>query len=371
MSVRIGVLGAGTISEQYLTNLTTFPDLEVTFVADLDVERARQQAERHGVARWGTDTELLASDVEIVVNLTQPAAHLPTGLAVLAAGKHLWVEKPLALTPAAATELLDAARRADRHVAGAPDTFLGAGLQTALRAVADGRIGRPSSALVAFATAGPQRWHPAPEFLFAPGGGPLLDVGPYYLTALVQMLGSVTHVSARGARSQETRTIGDGPRAGTPFPVLVDTTVSALLTFASGAHASATFSFDSGVRRAQLDVTGELGTIVVPDPNRFTGDVVIHSNQGADPTEIPATGTTTSRGIGVVEMARAIAGGRRPRADGTLMAHVVEVMDATLESVASGGTVAIRSTAPECEPLPPDWDPHEHTGLALSTGTRR
>lgn len=371
MSVRIGVLGAGTISEQYLTNLTSFPDLEVTVVADLDVDRARAQAERHGVPHWGTDAELLASDVEIVVNLTQPSAHLPTGLAVLAAGKHLWVEKPLALDPDAATELLDAARRAGRVVAGAPDTFLGAGLQTALRAVAEGRIGRPSSALAAFATAGPQGWHPSPEFLFSPGGGPVLDVGPYYLTALVQMLGSVTQVSAVGARSQEFRTIGDGPRAGTQFPVLVDTTVSALLRFTSGAHASATFSFDSGVRRAQLDVTGELGTIVVPDPNRFTGDVVIHSNRGAEPVQVPTEGTSTSRGIGVVEMARAIAAGRTPRADGALMAHVVEVMSAVLGAADDGGTRAIASTAPLCPPLPPDWDPHEDTGLTLDREAAR
>lgn len=365
MTVRVGVLGAGTISEQYLTNLTAFPDLEVTFVADLDGERARAQAERHGVPRWGSDTELLASDVEIVVNLTQPAAHLPTGLAVLEAGKHLWVEKPLALTPDAAAELLAAARRTDRVVAGAPDTFLGAGIQSALRAVAEGRIGRPSSALVAFATAGPQGWHPSPEFLFSPGGGPLLDVGPYYLTALVQMLGSVTEVAALGARSQEFRTIGDGPRAGHRFPVLVDTTVSALLRFASGAHASASFSFDSGVRRAQLDVTGELGTLVVPDPNRFTGEVTIHSNRGAEPVAVPVEGTSTSRGIGVVEMARAIAAGRTPRADGALMAHVVEVMAAILTAVENGGAVAVTSAAPAAAPLPPEWDPHEDTGLTL------
>ncbi|MEE6288829.1 Gfo/Idh/MocA family oxidoreductase [Georgenia sp. MJ173] len=365
MSVRVGVLGAGTISEEYLTNLTSFPDLDVTFVADLDVERARAQAERHGVPHWGTGEELLAGDAEIVVNLTQPAFHVSTGQAVLAAGKHLWVEKPLALDPESATALLDAARAAGRRVAGAPDTFLGAGLQTALRAVADGLIGRPSSALVAFATAGPQRWHPAPEFLFSPGGGPLMDLGPYYLTALVQMLGPVTEVTALGASSQQTRTIGDGPRAGLEFPVLVDTTVSAMLRFASGAHAAATFSFDSGVRRAQLDLTGELGTLVAPDPNRFAGDVVIHSNRGDEPVQVPTEGTTTTRGIGVVEMARAIAAGRTPRADGALMAHVVEVMWATLRAIDDGGAVAVTSTAPISPPLPARWDPHEDTGIRL------
>lgn len=363
MSMRVGVIGAGVISEQYLQNMTQFPDLDVTFVADVDADRARERATAHGVPTWGSPAELLESDVDIVVVLTPPAAHVPVGLAAIKAGKHVWLEKPIATDSAGAHELLDAARTAGLVVAGAPDTLLGAGFQTAARAIASGMIGRPVSAIAHFATAGPQGWHPDPDFLFAPGGGPLLDVGPYYLTALVHLLGSITHVTAHGSRAQESRTIGSGPRAGEQFPVLVETTVSALLQFETGARAAATFSFDSGVRHMQLEITGELGTIIVPDPNKFTGEVEMRSSHGAEPVLLDVRGTEHTRGIGVVEMARAIQAGSQPRASGELMAHVLDAMLATIESCSAPAGypagVAVASRAGKVPPLPPEWDPEK------------
>lgn len=365
MSVKVGVIGAGVISDQYLENMTTFPDLDVAFVSDLDTERAGSQARKYAVPRSGTPDELLETDVELVVILTPPAAHVPVGLAAIAAGKHVWLEKPLATDPEAARDLLTAAQAAGLVVAGAPDTVLGSGIQTALRAVAEGRIGRAISAVAFFATAGPQGWHPAPDFLFAAGGGPLLDVGPYYLTTLVHLLGSITHVTAQGTRSQEFRTIGAGPRAGEQFPIEVDTTINALFRFESGAQATATFSFDSGVRHAQLEVTGEQGTIIVPDPNRFAGDVKICSNRGLEPVVIEAQGTERTRGIGVVEMAQAIRSHRLPRANGALMLHVLDAMHATLDSCARSTeepvSVAVTSRTEPVPPLPAAWDPTART----------
>lgn len=358
MPLKVGVLGAGVISEQYLQNLVTFPDLDVIFVADMDPQRARGQAAKHGVVGAGTVDELLASSAELVVNLTPPTAHLDTALAAVRAGKHVWVEKPLTTDLAGAQRLLTAAADKDVAVGGAPDTFLGAGIQTALRAARTGIAGQLSSAVVAFATAGPQGWHPSPEFLFSDGGGPLLDIGPYYLTALVQFFGPITAVSALGGRAQKERTIGSGERAGTVFPVVVDTTVSALYEFENGAHATASFSFDSGIRRTVLDLTGEKGTLQVPDPNQFGGEVIFHPSNGDEAQILNTEGTQAGRGIGVVDMARSLKRGGEPRANGGLAAHVLEALNSTLEAASTRQRVELKTTAPVIKPLAPQWDPH-------------
>jgi len=230
--VGVGVIGAGVISDQYLSNLTVFPDVKVHFIADIDLPRAAAQAEKWGVAGSGTVEELLANDdIEIVVNLTIPAAHVEVALQALAAGKHVWGEKPYALDRSSAAELREAARAAGKTVSVAPDTFLGAGLQTALRTIRDGRIGTPLNGLTLFQSPGPESWHPSPEFLFAYGAGPLFDIGPYYITTLVQAFGPVAKVTATSSKSRATRTIGSGPKAGTEFPVDVPTNHSALIEF--------------------------------------------------------------------------------------------------------------------------------------------
>ncbi len=366
-TVGVGVIGAGVISAQYLGNLTAFPDLDVRCVADLDQDRARSRAQEFGVPGAGSVAELLADDgIEVVVNLTVPQVHVEVALQVLAAGKHVWSEKPFALDRASGQQLLAAAHAAGLRVATAPDTFLGAGLQTARRLLESGRIGTPLTALTLLQGPGPDAWHPDPAFLFAEGAGPLFDLGPYYLTALVQLFGPLSRVSAQASRARTTRTVGSGPRAGQVFPVEVPTHVAALYEFESGRSAQSLFSVDSALRRTQFEVTGTDGTLVVPDPNTFTGDVLVHDG-GAEPARVPAVGATSTRGTGVLELARAIRAGRPERASGELALHVLDAMVSTAEAAEGGAPVEITSTVDVAPALPEDWDPTAAT-LAGSRG---
>ena len=360
--VGVALIGAGTISAAYLTNLTAFPDLQVLMVSDLDLTRAATQAAEYGIPASGTVADLLADPaIEVVVNLTIPAAHVEVGLAALDAGKHVWAEKPLALDRPSARKLLDSARERGLRVASAPDTVLGAGLQTARRAVDAGRIGVPDTALALFQSSGPESWHPAPEFLFQMGAGPLLDMGPYYLTELVQLMGPVRQVSASGSRTRKTRVIGSGPRAGVEFAVTVPTTVTALVEFAGGGTAQAMFSFDSALRRTLIEVAGTLGTLVLPDPNRFDGASQLHLLGAGEPVELPAEGHRATRGTGVLELARSIRAGVPERASGELAYHVLDVMLAIEESLAARQTVPVESTVAVPPPLPVGWDPYART----------
>ncbi len=361
-TVGVGVIGAGVISKQYLENLTRFPDLAVRFIADLDVERARAQAEAFGVPGSGTVAELLRrDDIEIVVNLTIPAAHVEVGLQILAAGKHIWSEKPIALDPQSGRRLLDEAARLGLRVACAPDTVLGAGIQTGLRTIDAGEIGTPLTALAIMQSPGPESWHPNPEFLFDVGAGPLFDMGPYYLTTLVHVFGPVRRVSATSSKSRATRVIGSGPRAGTEFPVNVPTGHSALIEFESGASAVTLFSFESHLARmGVVEVTGVTGTLGFPDPNHFVGASKLWRN-GGEPTEIEAVGSTFGRGSGVLDLARAIRSGTPERAPGELAFHVLDIMAAITEAAASATPVELASTAAKPEPLPETWDPSSQT----------
>ncbi|MGN6445083.1 Gfo/Idh/MocA family protein [Amnibacterium sp.] len=372
MTVGVGVIGAGVISAQYLANLTTFPDLEVRFVADIDLERARARAEEFGIPASGTTEELLADDgIEIVVNLTLPAVHAEVDLAILAAGKHVWSEKPIATNAADARKVLDAAEAAGLRVAVAPDTVLGAGLQSAFRAIADGRIGAPQTATTMVLNPGPDRWHPAPEFLFQAGGGPLLDLGPYYLTTLVSVFGSVVRVSAVGSIARPVRTVESGPRAGTEFDVTVPTHSALLLEFEHGTSAQATFSFQSAIPRAGFfEITGTDGAIVLPDPNMFDGQSQLWTMaawkgltgpEQPTPETIEATGPADGRGLGVLELARAIAAGVPERASGALAAHVLDIMLAATRAAETGASVEVTSRVLAPEPLPADWDPKART----------
>ncbi|MET9263975.1 Gfo/Idh/MocA family oxidoreductase [Amycolatopsis sp. NPDC004079] len=363
MTVGVGVVGAGFISDTYLENLTAFPDLRVVAVADLDVERASAQAAKYGVPRGGSVADLLASpEVEIVVNLTVPAVHVEVSRAAVEAGKHVWTEKPIGLDRLAVRELLDRARETGVRVAGAPDTVLGAGQQTARRVLDAGRIGTPFAALALFQTPGPESWHPAPEFLYQAGGGPLLDIGPYYLTQLVQVFGSVRKVTGVGRRGRETRVIGAGPRAGTEFPVTVPTTVSALVEFVRGGSAQVVLTFDSALRRTGfVEVTGSLGTAVLPDPNRFDGSTVVHLGGDWESEEVVAVGHKASRGTGVLDLARSIRAGAPERASGELAYHVLDVMVAVEESMARGAGVEVVSRVEVARPLPVEWDPYVRT----------
>jgi predicted dehydrogenase len=350
--VRVGVIGAGVISTEYLRNLTALPDVDVRAVGDLDADRARAQAAAFGVPHGGPVAAVLGDEeVELVVNLTVPQAHVDVALQAIAAGKHVWNEKPIGLDRDSTRKLLDAAHASGLRVATAPDTFLGPGIQTARRLVESGAIGMPLTALTLLQSPGPESWHPNPDFLFQDGAGPLFDLGPYYLTALTQLLGPVSQVSAVSSRARAVRTVGSGPRAGQRFDVTVPTHIAAIFRFAGGASAQSLFSFDSAVKRRQVEIAGTEGTIAVPDPNTFAGEIVVHRMDGEAVT-VPAAPAPTTRGIGVLELARAVRAGRSGRASGELGEHVLDVMISTIEAAERDAPVEVTSTVEVAPALP-------------------
>jgi len=369
-AVGVGFVGTGMISDTYLANLTSFPDVRVVILGDIDTARAAAQAAKHGVAESGTPEDVLAHpDVELVVNLTIPAAHVPVSLAAIAAGKHVWSEKPIGIERTAALDLLARAEAAGLRVGIAPDTVLGPGLQTARRAIARGDIGVPLSAQTSMQYVGPDIFHPNPEFLFAKGAGPVIDMGPYYVTALVTVFGPVARVAAVGSKGREVRTVRVGERAGTEFPVEVPTLVQAIAQFEQGATSQSVFSFDSPLARTGVvEITGTEGTMIVPDPNTFGGEVRITrapapENAAAEPAweVVPPVGVEAGRGLGVLDMARAIRAGVPHIATGELGYHVFDTLLSFEESVAAGSFVEVQSTVGEIPLVPEDRDPFAAT----------
>ncbi|WP_368074137.1 Gfo/Idh/MocA family protein [Agrococcus sp. SGAir0287] len=368
--VGIGFIGAGMISEQYLTNLAQYPDVRVVILGDLDVARARAQADKHGVPFAGSPAEVLAHpDVQLVVNLTIPAAHVEVSLQALEAGKHVWSEKPIGVDLDSARALLARADELGLRVGIAPDTVLGQGVQSGLRAIERGVIGTPIGATTVMQYAGPDLFHPNPEFLFAPGAGPVFDMGPYYLSTLVSALGAIRRVSAIGRTPQATRTIKVGDRAGESFPVDVPTHVHVLLELERGV-AQSTFSWDTAYRRAGIvEITGSEGTLRIPDPNMFEGDLEVTrvgDDFRADSAweAVETEGAVGGRGIGIVDMVRAIREGRPHRASGELALHVLEAMIAIDESIRTGRAVTLDSSVEAMTPVETDFDPtRAHEGV--------
>ena len=357
--IGVGLIGAGTISKQYLENLTTFPDIVVHSIGDVYEPVAEERASQFGIETWGGVAATLEHpDVEIVINLTIPAAHVEVALAAVAAGKHVWSEKPFSLDRASGLTLLAAAEKAGVRLGSAPDTFLGAGLQTARRMIERGDIGVPLTALTLMQSPGPESWHPNPAFLFQEGAGPLFDIGPYYLTTLMQTFGSVRRVAALGSKSRDTRVIGSGPKAGERFDVTVPSHVSALAEFEGGQSSQSIFSFDSPMdRHGFVEVTGTEGTMSFPDPNNFDGEIRVKHAGEVEWTSYPALGSTSSRGSGVLEMGRAIRAGRPHRATGELAYHVLDTMVSISESIERHSFVEVASSITTAPALPEDWDP--------------
>jgi predicted dehydrogenase len=356
----IAVVGCGNISNQYLKNLSQFPDVRVLFCADLDIDRAKTQAAAYDVPASGAVEQALDHpDVSLVINLTIPVAHAEVATAAVRAGKHVWNEKPLTLDVAAGRALLDEAKRANVRVGCAPDTVLGAGVQSARRLIDSGAIGAPLSALTLLQGPGPESWHPDPEFLFATGAGPLFDLGPYYLSTLATLFGPASRVAAVGRRASATRTIGSGPRAGTEFNVAVPTYVAALAEYEAGEAASLLFTWDSPLGRHEfVEITGTEATLAIPDPNRFDGDLKVRRAGDEDWTVIPATGAAAGRGSGVVDMARAIASGEPHRASGEMALHVLEMMAAIERSATTSNFEVVQTTFDTPAPLDAQWDPY-------------
>ena len=361
--VGVGIIGAGNISKQYLDNLTAFRDLKVHVIADLFEDAAEARAKEYGVPEWGgVDAALNHPDVEIIVNLTIPAAHVEVATAAVNAGKHVWTEKPFSLDRESGLGLLKTADAAGIRLGTAPDTFLGAGLQTARRLIERGDIGTPLTAMTTFQTPGPESWHPNPAFLFQYGAGPLFDMGPYYLTALVQTFGSVRRVAAIGSKAKEVRVIGSGPKLGEEFTVDVPTHVSAMAEFEGGQSSHSVFSFESPRQRMGfVEITGTEATISLPDPNYFDGDVRLWRAGDEDWTVIPASGPSNGRGMGVLDMARSLRAGVPHRATGNLAYHVLDTMVAISESMEAGTFIDVESSAPASPALPEDWDPTAST----------
>lgn len=371
-AVGIGVIGVGVISDTYLTNLAAFPDTEVLIVGDLDLDRAQCQAEKYGIPAFGSAEDVLAHpDVQLVVNLTIPAAHIEVSRRAVAAGKHVWTEKPLGLDREGAALLLQEAAAAGVRVGSAPDTLLGPGFQTARREIEAGRIGRPLFAQTAFQTQGPDLWHPNPAFLFAEGAGPLLDMGPYYFSALVSLFGSVERVSAFGTKAREEREIHTGPRAGETFPVEVPSTIQVLAAFASGAQSQSLLSFDSALERhGVVEIHGTEGSIVIPDPNQFSGRIAYVKPLGVlrdgmsfeqEWIEIPHPEIEVGRGLGALDMVRAIAADRPHVASGELGFHVLDILLSAEESARRGETIALASSVAPVPLLPDGFDPFAAT----------
>ena len=346
--MRVGIVGAGQISGQYSATMSRLPQLAVTAVADLVPGRAQRLAEQHPGARVASLPEMYASaDVDLVLNLTTPAQHAGVALAAITAGKHVYGEKPLAATSAAGRAVADAAAAAGLRAGCAPDTVLGTGVQTARAALDSGAIGVPYAATAFMTVPGHERWHPDPEFYYQQGGGPLLDMGPYYLTALVHLLGPIRRVVGMSSRPRNQRTIGAGPRAGTSFRVDVDTHVAGILEHDDGALTTMVMSFDIwAAHLPPIEIYGSMGSLAGPDPNGFAGDVKLYTRDAQDWTVLPPSAgyLGAGRGVGLLDLYDALAEGRPHRAGVDVALHILDVMESMQASARSGGSVTVGTT---------------------------
>ncbi|HSL76935.1 MAG TPA: Gfo/Idh/MocA family oxidoreductase [Candidatus Limnocylindrales bacterium] len=350
---RVGIIGCGDVTNLYLPGTAPFAAIELAACADLDPARATALAERGGFPAIPVDTLLADPSIEVALVLTPPVAHATVALAAIAAGKHVYTEKPLATDRDDAQRLLAAAADAGVRIGAAPDTFLGGGLQTARALIDEGAIGTPLAATASVAHLGPESWHPNPGIFYGVGGGPLLDIGPYYVTALVAMLGPITSVSAMGRGTGSERLIGSGPLAGRSVAADVPTTVIGALAFESGVVAGLTASFDVVASQApHFEIHGTAGSLVLGDPNRFDGDVSYRA-LGADRWETvePRFDTTVGRGVGLADMIDAIRSGAPHRASGELAFHVLDVLLALEAATVSGRTESVSSRVDRPDPL--------------------
>jgi predicted dehydrogenase len=353
--VTVGLIGCGNISAAYLRAAPLFPEIRMKSCADLDEGRAGARAAEFGLRATSIDRLLADPEIEVVLNLTVPQAHVPVGLDAIAAGKHVHSEKPLAIGTKEARRLLDAAAAAGLRVGCAPDTFLGGAHQTARKLIDDGAIGRPISGTAFMMNHGHEHWHPDPRFYYAPGGGPMLDMGPYYLTNLVNLLGPVQSVLGSATSGFPERTVQSEPRRGETIRVETATHVTGLLTFASGAVVSVTTSFDVWKHRhGNMEIYGTEGSLVVPDPNRFGGTVSLAKRREdwADVALSHGYADGNFRILGLADLAVAIRTGRPHRCSGTLAFHVLEVMEAFQRSSDTGAAVRIESSCERPAPLP-------------------
>ncbi len=340
--LRAGIVGCGTISGIYLKNGPRFQDYDIVACADIHMPSAEARAAEYGI-RAMTVPDLLASpDIDLIINLTIPAAHADVAMQAVAAGKHVYNEKPLTISLADGAALVAAAAAAGVRVGGAPDTFLGGGIQTCRKLIDDGWIGTPVAASAFMLCPGHESWHPNPDFYYHVGGGPMFDMGPYYLTALVTLLGPVARVSGSTRMTYPTRTITSKPKAGQIVQVEVPTHVVGVLDFASGPIATLVTSFDVHYHHMpNIEIYGSHGSMLVPDPNTFGGPIKVRRAGESEWRDVPLSHgySDNSRGVGVADMAHAVRTGQPHRASGDLTLHVLELMHAIHTASSSGAHV--------------------------------
>lgn len=354
--LKVGIIGTGNISGIYLQNGKRFESMEVVACADIDVDRAKAKAEEHGIRGCTVDELLADPDIQMVINLTIPAAHASVGMKALEAGKHVYGEKPLAVTREEGKQLLELAERKGLRVGSAPDTFLGGGIQTCIKLIQDGWIGTPIGATAFMMGSGPESWHPNPEFFYEKGGGPMFDMGPYYLTAMIAMLGPITRVTGSARISHPERTITSQPKFGKIMKVQTPTHIAGVIDFASGPVGTLLTSFDvpGGSTLPRIEVYGSQGTLIVPDPNTFGGPVKVRRAGAEGWSEVPLTHgkAENARGVGAADMAKAILTGRKHRASGALAYHVLETMHGFHDASEQGKHYVMQSTCEKPAPLP-------------------
>ncbi|HZR96386.1 MAG TPA: Gfo/Idh/MocA family oxidoreductase [Gaiellaceae bacterium] len=345
--MNVGVVGTGVIAHNYVKGSAAFPGFEIVACADLRSATAAAFGAEYGLRVLTTDELLADPDIDLVLSLTPPEAHADVARAAFAHAKHVYTEKPLAAEVGPAQRLVKEAAARGVRLGCAPDTFLGSPYQLGREVIERGDIGEPLGATATFLVGGPDNWHPNADMFYRPGGGPLLDIGPYYLTAVAALLGSFAAATGVASTPTPRRTLGVGPRAGEEFDVDVPTHVSALLELESGALVTLTVSFEAREQyESSLVVYGTEGTLELPDANAFDGEVRLRVGRGDRETLAYAPSASDTRGIGLQDLADALQAGRPHRASGELGLHVLETAHAILRSVDKGRTVPIESRVP-------------------------
>ncbi len=338
--LRVGVVGCGIIGSHYVENSPAFEHWRPVACADLDTACANALADEHNLRALSVDGLIADAEVELVLNLTPPKAHAAVVGAALAAGKHVYTEKPLAATAGEARELVAEASRRGLRLGCAPDTFLGSAYETGRRLIAEGAIGQPLGAAATMLFGGPESWHPNADMFYRAGGGPLLDIAPYYLTAIVSLLGPIASVAGFAETPTPERTLGAGPRAGETFAVEVPTHVAAVLRLEQGALATLAVSFETrGQYLSSLVVYGSEASLVLPDANAFAGDVSLRCRDDEETVSYDSRGAQEARGLGLDELADALHEGRPHRASGELALHVLEAAEAAVRAADVRATV--------------------------------
>lgn len=359
-TINVGIIGCGVISSIYIKNLKNFKDVKVVACADLDIERAKSKAQEFSIPHAYTVEQLLAdTSIHLVINLTIPHAHASVCTQILEAGKHVYVEKPLAVTREDGKKVLELAKEKGLLVGGAPDTFLGGGMQTCQKLLHDGVIGTPLAATAFMMSGGHEMWHPAPEFYYELGGGPMFDMGPYYLTALISLLGPIHRVTGSTSISFKERMITSQPKYGQRITVKTPTHIAGVIDFTQGTVATLVTSFDikAGTHLPHIEIYGSEGTLRVPDPNGFGGEILLRRLGSTDWESIPHTHgyAENYRGLGVADMAKSIRTGEAHRASGSLTFHVLEAMHGFHDASINGRHYIMQSTCAKPAPLDPNF----------------